>query len=248
MAQKNGILLINLGTPDSLDKPAVRRYLREFLGDPRVINLPGVARWLLLNLVILPFRPKKSLEAYAQIWTDEGSPIKVHCESLTRRLQASIGSDTYVAYAMRYQQPSIDSVLDEFARRAIDRIAIVPLYPHYASSSFGSTLEKVYDLVARPWHVPSLSVVPPFYDHPAYIDSVAQAARDAFSEWDSLDHVLFSYHGLPEDHVKVGTQAATCLADDRCCDAVTDTNRYCYRAHCVATTHRVAKALGIKED
>src|SRR5262249_34593928 len=143
---RRGVLLVNLGTPDGPETPEVRRYLREFLSDPRVLDTSALGRWLLLNLIILPRRPKASAEAYRKIWTRDGSPLLVHGRALERLVQQALGPEVAVVLAMRYGNPSIAAGLDELRRRSVDRVTIFPLYPHYSSASTGSTLERVYRL------------------------------------------------------------------------------------------------------
>lgn len=242
-----GILLVNLGSPSGTSVREVRRYLREFLSDPRVLDLPALGRWLLLNCIILPFRPKQSAHAYQQIWTDEGSPLLGHTDALRKGVAASLGEGYSVKYAMRYQEPSIKKALIQFMDEGVERLIVFPLYPHYASSTTGSTLEAVYRQCAAFWNTPSLAVVPPFYDHPAYIKALAKVTLKHLGDPSDYDAVLFSYHGLPERHVirSEVTKEARCLQDGHCCDAISRENRYCYRAQCMATTRAVAKEMGI---
>jgi len=159
-AQKTGLLVVNLGTPDAPDPASVRRYLKEFLADPRVIDINPIARWLLLNLIILPFRPAKSSAAYEKIWSDEGSPLLIHGRALVEAIAGAL-PELEVVLAMRYGNPSIPSGLNELRARGCDRLVIFPLYPHYAASSTGSTLEAIYSNLAQEWNTPYLTVVPP---------------------------------------------------------------------------------------
>jgi len=241
-----GVLLINLGTPDSTETGAVRRYLRQFLSDPRVLDIPAIGRWALLNLVILPFRPKQSAEAYRQIWTDQGSPLRIFTSKLTERVGRLLGEGHDVRYAMRYQNPSVRSALEAFDRKSITRLVVVPLYPQYASSSTGSVLEEVYREAGRLWNAPSLTVVPPFYDHPVFQEAQAAVYREHLGDLSRFDHFLISFHGLPERHVtKCDKTGAHCLAHPGCCDAIVPANRYCYRAHAFASARDLAGRLGI---
>ncbi|MDH3786828.1 MAG: ferrochelatase, partial [Acidobacteriota bacterium] len=154
---KTGLLLVNLGTPDSPAPGDVRRYLREFLSDPRVLDMNSFGRWLLLNLVILPRRPRESGKAYEQIWTEEGSPLLIHTEALTRKVQALAPEDVHVDFAMRYGNPSIADVLARFRDRGIDNLIVFPLYPQYSSAANGSSLERVFSEAAKLWNVPAIS-------------------------------------------------------------------------------------------
>lgn len=243
-----GLLLVNLGTPDDPQAPAVRRYLRQFLSDPRVLDINAVGRAALLNLVILPFRPQKSAEAYQKIWTERGSPLLFHSQDLVVEVQRRLGADWSVDLAMRYQSPSIESVLGRFRARGVDRIVVMPLYPQYSSASTGSSVEEVFRIAGQLWVTPSLSFVEPFYDAPAFIRAVAARGRPVLDA-DKPDHVLFSYHGLPERHVrKADDTGQHCLASSTCCDEIIAANRNCYRAQCFATTRALAKVLGLSDD
>jgi protoporphyrin/coproporphyrin ferrochelatase len=243
---RTGILLINLGTPDAPDPGPVRRYLREFLSDPRVIDINPIGRALLLNLIILPFRPKRSAAAYRQIWTAEGSPLLIHSVALAAALRERMPEHP-IELAMRYGNPAIEPALERLRERSCDRIVVVPLYPHYASSSTGSSVEKVYRIAAKLWNTPYITVVPPFYEHPAFIGAFAAVGR---SQLDALapDHVLFSFHGLPERHVIASSDPKLCVVKPDCCDRLVDGNRNCYRAQCFATARALAAKLGLASD
>jgi ferrochelatase len=245
------VLLLNLGTPDSPGVSDVRRYLREFLSDPRVIDLHPVARWLLLNLIILPIRPARSARAYQSVWGQqgvEGSPLLFHSRHLVAGVQRALGPSHVVELGMRYGSPSIASAIAKLCAVNPTRLIVAPLFPQYASAANGSALERVYEIVRAGWNVPAIDTVAPFYDHPAFIDSFTEVARrhlEAFRP----DFVLFSYHGLPERHVrKSDPTGAHCLASASCCDAILPANRYCYRAHCFATTRELVRSLGLAAD
>jgi ferrochelatase len=243
-----GLLLVNLGTPDSPNTGDVRRYLREFLSDPRVIDIGAVRRWLLLNLLILPFRPRRSAEAYEKIWTERGSPLLFHTRDLAERVQERCGEGVVVDVAMRYGNPSIEEAFLRFERRAVDRIVVFPLYPQYSSAATGSSIEKVVAVTSRSWNTPFLQFVPAFYDHAAFIDACAGVARPVLEQapWDK---VLFSFHGLPERHcIKSDPTGAHCLKSDDCCDRMVEANRSCYRAQCFATARALAARLSVPED
>lgn len=240
-------MLVNLGTPDDTSVPAVRRYLREFLSDPRVIDLNPVGRWMLLNLIILPFRPAKSAEAYRKIWTEDGSPLLVHGEALVREVQARLGDGWKVVLAMRYGRPSLQDALHQLAEAGVHRVTAMPLYPQYASSTTGSTLERLYELAGEGEVVPSLTAVPPFHDAEAYLDAAAAITRDGLAGFDA-DHVLFSFHGLPERQVrKADPSGAHCLASASCCEVEVPANRTCYRRQCFATARGLASRLGLAD-
>ncbi|HUO46958.1 MAG TPA: ferrochelatase [Acidimicrobiia bacterium] len=245
--QPIGVLLLQLGTPDSTSTSDVRRYLREFLSDPRVIDIPGPARWLLLNAVILPFRPRKSAEAYEKVWTEAGSPLLIHTADLRDRLADELGPGYRVAFGMRYRLPPISDALVELAEAGCERIVIVPLFPQYASASTGSAVEAALDLIGRATNVLSISTVGAFYDDGGYLRSVATVARPALEQF-APDHVLFSYHGLPETQIRRSeSKPGWCLADPSCCASITAANRFCYRAQAHATTRGAVAELGLSE-
>ncbi len=247
---RRGILLVNLGTPDAPRTPEVRRYLREFLSDPRVIDVHPVGRALLLYGVILPFRSPKSAAAYRKVWTERGSPVLFHGIDLAERVRERLGSGIPVEIAMRYQRPSIVQALDRLRAAAVDQIALLPLYPHYSSSAWASTVEKVFLEATRGDNVPAIHVVPPFHDHPAYIDAVVEVSRPVL-EAARADRVLLSFHGLPERQIRKSDTSPAhdrCLASAACCDVLVDANRYCYRAHCYATARELAARLGLAAD
>ncbi len=239
-----GVLLVNLGTPDAPQAPEVRRYLREFLSDPRVLDISPVGRWVLLTLLILPTRPAKSAEAYRKIWRAEGSPLLLHSRELCERVRAA-APDLQVELAMRYGNPSIRAGLTALRDRGCDRVVVFPLYPQYAASSTGSTVEAVYREAAGLWNTPYLSVVPPFYEEPGFIDAFAEVGAPVLAELQP-DHVLYSFHGLPERHMhKSDVSGQHCLRADTCCDRIIAANRHCYRAQCYATARALDARLGL---
>lgn len=241
-----GLLLVNLGTPDAPTSAAVRRYLREFLSDPRVIDINPVGRALLLNLIILPFRSGKSAKLYQNIWTEEGSPLLVHSQALRDRVQDKLGAAWMVELAMRYGNPNIPSALDRLQAAGCDQIVVLALYPQNASSSTGSTVQRVYDEAKTRWNVPMLAVVPEFYDEPAFIAAFADAGRSMLAE-ENPDHVVFSFHGLPERHMRKGDVTGShCLVNATCCDTIVAANRHCYKAQCHATARAIASSLAIE--
>ncbi len=220
-----GLLLINLGTPDAPRTPEVRRYLREFLSDPRVIDIAPWKRFLLVNTVIAPFRAPRSAEAYQQVWSERGSPLRFYGDDLADKLRARLGVP--VVLAMRYGQPSIAAGLAALRDQGIDRVVTFPLFPQYASSSWGSAVAELYRAAGTLEAVPSLQVVPPYYDHPAFLTAFAARARPVLDELNP-DKVLFSFHGLPERHLRQTDLSPTprCLAREDCCARVEDANRF----------------------
>jgi len=244
---KTGVLIINLGTPDSPSVSDVRKYLREFLMDRRVIDIPWWRRFLLINLIIAPFRAPESAKGYHELWGAQGSPLKVYGQELEVLLQNALGSDFQVKLAMRYQSPSIHSVLAQFKDKGFNQLVIVPMYPQYASSSSGSTMEEVMRVV-KDWEViPEIQLVSQFFDHPLFIKSFVENGQKHMAK-ESFNHYLFSYHGLPEHQIKKSSCDNYCRLGD-CCLTYHSKNQYCYRAQCFETTRLLVKELGInKED
>jgi ferrochelatase len=242
------VLLVNLGTPDSPRPADVRRYLREFLSDPQVIDIPAPARWLLLNLVILPFRPRRTSAAYASIWTEGGSPLRVHGEALREALEKRGEGAWRVALAMRYGEPSLGTALDLLADAGVDQILAVPLYPQYATSATGSTLDRLAELASRRSDVPPIRTVGAFYDHPAFIEALRSVALPELQSF-APDHLVMSYHGLPERQIrKLDATGSHCFASEDCCDAIVEANRNCYRAQCYATSRALAAVLELAPE
>lgn len=243
-AAPRGALLLNLGTPDAPRPREVRRYLREFLGDPRVIDLPALPRRLLLETVILPFRPRTSAAAYAKIWTPEGSPLLVHGRALRDAVRERLGPGWAVELGMRYGRPSIDDALGALAQRGVRDLVALPLFPQYAEAATGSALARLYSrpALARFRRVQALG---PFFDAPGFADAWAAVARPVLGAF-APDHVLFSYHGLPERQVRAADPSgAHCLAREDCCVPLRDANVHCYRAQCFATSAGLGSALGL---
>ena len=242
---KVGVLLVNLGTPDSPSVPDVRKYLREFLMDGRVIDIPWLQRFFLVNGIIAPFRAPASAHGYRQLWTEEGSPLKVHGLQLRGAIEKVLGEDYCVGFAMRYQNPSIRRALDELKGEALSELVVIPLYPQYASASTGSTVEKVMDELKR-WEVmPSVKFVGQFHDHPLFIKAFAALGREHLKS-EHYDHVIFSYHGLPERQILKASCQSYCKLGD-CCNAYHGKNQNCYRAQCLNTTRLLVRELGLKE-
>jgi ferrochelatase len=242
---RTGLLLTQLGTPASPATGDVRRYLREFLSDPHVIDLSAPARWMLVNLVIAPFRAPKSARAYRSIWTERGSPLLFHSLDLESRVGAALGEDFVVALGMRYGAPSISDALDRLAEARIDRLIALPLFPQQAASSSGTAVEAVARLAAARPGLPAPEMIPAFHADAGFIAAAAEIAAPILAE-ERPDHVLMSYHGLPERHIRAADPSgAHCLASDDCCAALGEVNRGCYRAQCFATTRALVDALGL---
>ncbi len=242
-AEPTGLLLVQVGTPREPTTTAVRRYLRQFLGDPRVLDMPAWRRRLLLELVILPLRSRRSAAAYRKIWTAGGSPLLSFGQDLAIKVEARLG-DARVELGMRYGEPSIASALERLGARGCRRIVVMPLYAQDTASATSSALAEVSLRAAASWDVPYLAVVPPFYDHPAYLDARAQLARPVL-ERVRPERVFFSFHGVPERHVRRTTPDGRCLTDADCCAALDGGNRHCYRAQCHATARLLGERLGV---
>lgn len=225
---KTGVLLVNLGSPASTKTRDVRRFLRDFLGDPRVVNLPRPLWWLILNLFILPFRPRKSAHAYKSIWTAEGSPLIVYTRRLSEKLAARLaGEGVRVEAAMRYGQPSLALKLEEFQQQGINDIVIVPLYPQYSST----TTATVFDVVGKAFlswrYLPSLRFISDFHRHPAYIQAVADSVRDYWRQHGQSQLLMMSFHGLPAKLTELGDP---------------------YFHQCHASGQLIAENLGLSDD
>jgi ferrochelatase len=238
MIKDRGFLLINLGTPDSTSTGDVRRYLRQFLSDARVIDIPATLRWLLLNLIILPLRPRKSAEAYRAIWTKEGSPLLLFTKQLAERVQS--GTKRSVKFAMRYGSPSIESALRDFAREGVRKIRVLPLYPQYAAASTASSIAELYECAARMNDPFELDVLPPFYEDAGFIEAQAELVKPVLQK---VDHVLMSFHGLPERQIR--RSAGELCATENCCENPGDRLALCYRAQSFRTAKALAAKLGI---
>lgn len=242
-----GILLINTGSPDAPRTAETRAYLRQFLSDPRVIDIAPWARWLLLNLVILPFRPKQSAHAYREVWTDRGSPLLVNSAEFRDGLREHL-PNAEIEIAMAYGKPAVPDVLRDLVARKVSRIIVVPMFPQYASATTGSVLEAVYTTAAKLPNVPPLVVPPSYYDDAGFLDAWAENARPQLDEF-KPDHILMSYHGLPERQIyKCDPTGEHCLKRTDCCDTFRDHQPACYRAHCLATTRGIAQRLNLKPE
>ena len=244
MKNKTGVLLLNLGTPDSPSTTDVRSYLFQFLNDPRVIDLSWLLRKILVNLIIVPFRAPKSAKLYQQLWTENGSPLLYYSNKVSQLLNDALGEDYTVHLAMRYKNPGIPDVLAEMKKLNYSRIVVLPMFPQYASASTGSALEMVMNEIGKWWAIPELKIISQYYDHPDFLDAVVDRASQY--DLDEYDHVLFSYHGLPTRHVDKIYEEGLC-ADRDCDHEITVENQYCYKATCFATTRLLAEKLGLSE-
>jgi len=243
-----GVLLVNLGTPANPSPTAVRAYLREFLSDPRVIDINPFARWILVNLIIAPFRARPSSEAYEKIWTRQGSPLLLNTQDLGREVGRELGAGYKVEIAMRYGQPSIEIGMKNLIDAGAEVLRVLPLYPQYASSSTGSTQEMVYRLSGSIPNCPPIQMLLPFFDNPGYIRSFAEIGEPLLQRF-KPDVTLFSFHGLPERQILKGDIGGNyCLKNPDCCDEIVPANGLCYRAHCVQSARLIAERLGISKS
>jgi ferrochelatase len=248
-----GVLLINLGTPDAPTPEAVGRYLREFLMDGFVIDVPKPLRWFLVNVMIVPRRKGQSAKAYQKVQLPGGSPLLVYtrelAESVAARLAADDRGDRYVVeYAMRYGKPSIASSLARLHSQDVSRIVVFPLYPQYAESSFETAVVETKRVAQELGYAERLSFFPPFYDRPEFIAAFARRIAEE-CEQQSREHIVFSFHSLPERHIKrLDATREHCLVESTCCDGIGAVNKNCYRAQCIFTARAIAERLGLKQD
>lgn len=241
--ERVGVVLVNTGTPASTSVADVRRYLGQFLNDPRVIDIPAWQRWLLLNFIILRFRPAKSAHAYKKIWTDRGSPLLFHGQDLAQGMQAELGDQALVRLAFQFGEPTIPQAFQEFAEAGITRVCVVPLFPQYASASTGSAVQAAIEAAAARWVIPSLHVVPPFWAEPEFLDGMAGHLQDSIAH-EEPDHIVLSFHGVPEHHcTQTDPTGAHCLKKPTCCDTLVAANASCYRAQCMATARAIMTRL-----
>lgn len=243
---KTGILIVNLGTPDSFSTNDVRKYLREFLMDGRVIDIPLLPRFLLVNGIIAPFRAPKSARVYKKVWLENGSPLKVYGINLVELLRSELGNHFMVELAMRYQSPSIEQGIEAMMRSEVKQIIIVPLFPQYASATSGSIVQNVMDIMKKFPLFPEIQITGPFYNESFFLQPLAQRLKEAVVKGD-YDQVLFSYHGLPERQIRKGDSTKNCLSND-CCTQIHSGNQFCYRAQCFETTRLLAKASNLDPE
>jgi len=245
MTAKTGVLLVNLGTPDSPSVSDVRSYLSQFLNDPRVIDIPWLLRKILVNGIIVPFRAPKSAKVYKELWTEKGSPLLFHSNNVKNLLQKELAGEYEVFLAMRYKNPSIPQVLEEMRWKNFDKIIVVPMFPQYASASTGSALEEVMRELCKWWVIPEIRMISQYYNHPLYIDAFVERGKQYnLSEY---DHILFSYHGLPERQVDKVYKDDLCKDHD-CEHEITEENKLCYKATCYATTRLLVEKLNIPQE
>lgn len=244
--QKIGVLLVNLGTPDSPKTPDVRRYLKQFLLDHRVIDIPAIPRNLLVRGIIAPFRAPKSAATYRKIWTDKGSPLLIYGKAVAEGMQKTLGNNYVVELAMRYGNPSIASGLIKLRDQEVTEIKIITLYPQYASSTVGAVHEEVMRVLSSWQTIIPIQILPTYHNYEPFINLWAQIG-EAFSP-NTYDHVIFSFHGLPVRQLKKADLSQNhCQKVNNCCAIPCKANRYCYGAQCTQTAQAIATKLSIPE-
>ena len=243
--KKTGVILVNVGSPESVSVKDVRNFLSKFLGDKRVIDMPWLLRKMLVNGIIVPFRAPKSAKLYQKLWTDEGSPLIVNGNKAAKKLQAKLG-DTYKVFsAMRYGNPSLQNALDTCIENSYKKIIVLPLFPQYASSTTGSVFEYCSQYLQKIKKHPSVSLVSQFYSNPLFINAfVHNIKQHNLSEY---DHILFSYHGLPLNQVHDSHNGETCDKYN-CTTEINTDNHLCYQATCYATTRLIAEKLQLPDN
>ncbi|GHB97203.1 ferrochelatase [Cerasicoccus arenae] len=242
---KLGVLLLNLGSPASTAVPDVREYLKEFLLDERVIDSPPLVRNAIVRGLILPTRPPKTAAAYQRIWTPEGSPLVTVSEK--QRDLVAAGRDIPIALAMRYGEPAIAKVIGKLIAQDVDRLFVMPLYPHYAMSSYETVVVRVMEEIAAQKPAMDVTLLQPFYQDEDYIEAMVANAKPYFDQ--GYDHILFSYHGIPERHLRKGDPShAHCLARPDCCESCHPAHHTCYRHQCFATTRAIVAKAGIPAE
>ncbi len=241
---KKGVLLVNLGTPNSPTWGGLRPYLSQFLTDRRVIDLPWLFRNLLFRGIVAPIRSRKVAKLYDELWMEEGSPLKVYGKRVADGVQDILGDDYEVQLAMRYQNPSIESSLERLRDKGVSEIIIFPLFPQYASATTGSVFEEVMRIMKKKELIPSIKMINSYYDHPDMIKLYADKAR--MHDLSAYDHFIFSFHGVPQRYLK--KENDYCKCDGMCCQTIETGNQFCYSAQCHATAYGIAKELGISSD
>jgi ferrochelatase len=238
-----GILLLQLGTPDSSSTADVRKYLREFLMDARVIDVPYLLRQVLVNGIIANFRAPKSAKLYREIWTKEGSPLLIYGNEVKHKLQQQLGGSYSVELGMRYQNPPVTEALERFRKLKLKQIVLLPLFPQFASSSTGSAFQKSMEIISKWEVIPTIKAISSYFDDPEYIRIIAEKGK-AFKP-ENFDAVMFTFHGVPWRHIRKTNCGGTCQQGPKECPEINSENHVCYRAQCFATARAVRTQLGI---
>lgn len=248
MSAKKGVLLVQLGTPDSPSPQDVHRYLTEFLMDPRVLDIPALGRNVLVKGIIVPQRAAASAETYSTIWDEvNGSPLMYYSILQQQLLQKELGDEYHVELAMRYQNPSLESALSKLQSMYLDSIKVIPLFPQYASATTGSVMDKVMKIVREWQYIPTISIKGSYCDDPDMIDTFVENSRK--HDIDSFDHILFSYHGLPVRQLGKIDPTGQLKCPDRGCDTCrSDKKPFCYLSQCYATTRAIVERLQLPPE
>lgn len=242
---KKAVLLVNLGSPDSTDVKDVRRYLKQFLMDPRVLDSHKFVRWCVVNFLILPSRPKQTAEAYSRIWTKEGSPLILSSKKLQETLAQA--TNMYVELAMSYGQPSIPDAIDRLKNKNVEELFIIPLYPHYAMSSYETAIVAIMEEIHKKAPKIKTTTLQPFYQDSEYIAALVESAKSYLNE--DFDHLLFSFHGLPERHLRKSDPSHShCLTVPDCCNTCNPAHATCYKHQCLQTVKSFVQKANLPEE
>ena len=244
MKTRKGLLLINLGTPDDPGYLSVFKYLRQFLMDPKVITVPYILRFILVSIIIVPFRAFSSGKIYKKIWTENGSPLIVNTSALADKVSKKV-PHIEVEFAMRYQSPSIEDKLKKLISLNLDEIIILPLFPQYSTATTGSVFDEISRVLKKQSVTPSIKFINQFYEQESFIDSWEDKLKSF--DVDKYDHILFSYHGLPTKAVDDIYDDSLC-ADNNCENKITNENKFCYKATCYETTRLIASRFNLPSD
>lgn len=247
-AMAKAILLLNLGTPAEPTPKGLRKFYKYFFSDPYVFDFNAIGRWILRNLIILPFRAPRVAKDYASIWMEEGSPLKVYADRMQHSVQELFdqsGEEVIVVNGMAYSEPFIWDVMQELERRKVSDLLVLPMFPQYSTATTASAFNQVEIAVAKWQEKPNLVFINDLFQEPAFIRAWSIVITK-YLQQDQIDHVVFSYHGVPEKTIKKSDKENVCQFGD-CCNSITSANRYCYRAQCVQTTEAIVRALGWDE-
>ena len=244
MKTRKGLLLINLGTPDDPGYLSVFKYLRQFLMDPKVITVPYILRFILVSIIIVPFRAFSSGKIYKKIWTENGSPLIVNTSALADKVSKKV-PHIEVEFAMRYQSPSIEDKLKKLISQNLDEIVILPLFPQYSTATTGSVFDEISRVLKKQSVTPSIKFINQFYEQESFIDSWEDKLKSF--DVDKYDHILFSYHGLPTKAVDDIYDDSLC-ADNNCENKITNENKFCYKATCYETTRLIASRFNLPSE
>ena len=243
---KTGVLLVNIGTPDSPTEADVKIYLKEFLNDPEVIDIGAIKRYFLVNWLIVPFRAKASAKLYKEIWTPEGSPLLIHSNNVKNKLQGALGDNYIVGLGMCYRNPNIRDTIAEFTKQKVDKIIVVPMYPQYAVSSTGASIVNVKNAIKAQNVKAELVFIDQFYDRTDFQEALLAKAKQ--HDLTKYDYFVFSFHGIPERQITKMDKSGCCNFSKECCSSITEKKKHCYRATCHQTARTLSEQLGIPAE